>query len=98
MPRKTINAVKVDTNVRCTRVYPREDTKRQMSELKTVGIQLNREQAAHLGLVLLMAAREWDQIDITAYRFDRRSEDGSYRLTVTSLVEEHNEDDIENAI
>ncbi len=56
-------------------------------------MRLNREQAAHLALVLLVATREWDAIDITAYRFGPRKSDGTYNLTVTSFVAEHDDDD-----
>lgn len=87
LKRQSANAVSVDTNVRCLRVYPTEDTKRVLSELQTVGIRLNKEQAIHLARVLLVVAQEWSEVDITAYRFEKRQEDGTYRLTITSQVE-----------
>ena len=87
--RRSASSVSVDTNVRCQRVYPTEDTKRTVAELQSVGIKLSKEQAIHLARVLLVVAQDWDEIDITAYRFDKRRDDGLYRLTVTSQVEEN---------
>lgn len=52
-----------------------------------MGIRLSKEQAIHLARVLLVVTQEWDEVDITAYRFERRQEDGTFRLTVTSQVE-----------
>lgn len=85
--RQSASAVNVDTNVRCLRVYPTEGTQRTVSELQTVGIRLTKEQAIHLARVLLIVTQEWDEVDITAYRFEKRQGDGTYRLTITSQVE-----------
>lgn len=82
--RKTANAIEVDTNVRCERIYPTESTKKKIDELQSVGIKLSKEQAVHLARVLLAVTQDWDNVDITAYRFDQRKSDGSYRLTITS--------------
>jgi hypothetical protein len=82
--RRSASSVRIDTNVRCLRVYPTEDTSRTVSELQTVGVRLAKEQAIHLARVLLAVAQEWDEIDITGYRFEKRRDDASYRLTVTS--------------
>lgn len=87
LKRKSASAVSIDTNVRCLRVYPTEDTKRSVSDLQTIGIRLTKEQAIHLARVLLSVTQEWDEVDITAYRFEKRQEDGTYRLTITSQVE-----------
>lgn len=83
MARKSPASIKIDPNIRCTRIYPIEGTNKNVSDLKTVGIKLNKEQAIHLARVLLAVTQEWDEVDITGYRFDRRS-DGTYHLTVTS--------------
>jgi hypothetical protein len=91
--RQSASAVRVDTNVRCLRVYPTEDTKRTVAELKTIGIRLTKEQAIHLARVLLVVTQEWDEVDITAYRLTKREEDGTYRLTITSQVETQSEGD-----
>jgi hypothetical protein len=93
LKRQSASAVSVDTNVRCRRVYPTEDTKRTVSDLQTVGIRLTKDQAIHLARVLLMVTQEWDEVDITAYRFEKRQEDGTYRLTITSQVEIPDEED-----
>ena len=85
--RQSAGALSIDTNIRCLRVYPTEDTKRVVSELQTVGIKLSKDQAIHLARVLLAVTQDWDEIDITAYRFERRQEDGTYRLTITSQVD-----------
>ena len=37
--------------------------------------------------VLLAVTQEWDEIDITGFRFRRRQEDGTYLLTVPSKLE-----------
>lgn len=87
MKRQSPRAISVDGNVRCNRIYPTEDTKRTVTDLQTVGIRMNKEQAIHLARVLLAVTQEWDAIDITAYRLRRRQEDGTYMVTVTSMVE-----------
>ena len=58
-----------------------------MKDLKTVGIKLSKDQAIHLARVLLAVTQDWDIIDITAYRFERRKSDGTYHITVTSYQE-----------
>jgi hypothetical protein len=55
-----------------------------MSELKTIGIRLSREQAIHLARVLLAVSQEWDELEITAYRFVTRKSDETHHVTVTS--------------
>jgi len=87
LKRQSAGGLSIDTNVRCLRVYPTEDTKRVVSDVQTVGIKLSKEQSIHLARVLLAVTQEWDEIDITAYRFEKRQEDGTYRLTITSQVE-----------
>jgi hypothetical protein len=92
VPRKRVSAssIKIDPNVRCQRIYPVEDNQQSsktISELKTVGIKLSREQAIHLARVLLAASQEWEEIDITAWRVYKRQTDNTYNVTVTSAVE-----------
>jgi hypothetical protein len=87
--RKAASSIKINPNVRCLRIYPVEDnrsSRKTISELKTVGIKLSREQAIHLARVLLAAAQEWDEMGITAWRVYRRQSDGTYNLTVTTAV------------
>jgi len=91
MPKKrqTASSINIDPNVRCQRIYPvedRENSKKTIADLKTVGIKLSREQAIHLARMLLVVAQDWDEIDITSWRVYRRESDGTYNVTVTSCV------------
>lgn len=88
MVRKSPKSIAIDPNVRCTRIYPVEDTGKNVSELQTIGIELSKDQAIHLTRVLLAVSQEWDEIDITGYRFDKRRSNGTYHLTVTSYKTE----------
>ena len=85
MARKSVRSIEVDPNVRCLRIYPTEETQKNVKELKTVGIKLSKEQAVHLARVLLAVTQEWDEVDLTAYRLEKRKFDGTYHLTVTSF-------------
>lgn len=86
--KKSPTSISIDPNVRCLRIYPIEDTSKNVRDLKTIGIKLNREQALHLARVLLAVTQEWDEVDITAYRFEKRKSDGTYHITVTYLQPE----------
>lgn len=90
MARISPRSISIDPNIRCLRIYPIEDTSKDVKDLKTIGIRLNREQALHLARVLLAATQEWDEIDITAYRFEKRKSDGPYHITVTCFQPEEN--------
>jgi hypothetical protein len=79
-------SIRVDGNVRCQRVYPTEVTGKSVSDLKTIGFKLSRDQAIHLARVLLAVSQEWDDVDVTGYRFGRRKSDGTYQLTVTTAA------------
>jgi hypothetical protein len=83
--RNSPTSISIDPNVRCLRIYPVEDSRKSVAELKTIGIKMNRDQAVHLARVLLAVTQEWDEIDVTAYRFDKRKSDGTYHITVTSF-------------
>lgn len=85
--RQTIRQTDTDTNVRCKRINPVEDSKRQISDLKTVGLTFNKQQAVHFATVLLVAAQRWEEINVTGWRFHKRKSDGSYQITVTSRSE-----------
>lgn len=63
MPRKSPAHVTVDPNVRCLRIYPVENSNKQVRDLKTVGIRLNPDQAIHLARALLAVSQEWQSID-----------------------------------
>ncbi len=85
MPRKTATSIRVDPNIRAARIYPIEDSKKEkVADLKTVGIKLTREQAVRLATALLAMAQEYEEIDLTGHRFERRK-DGTYPLTVTAM-------------
>lgn len=86
MPRKTATSVRVDPNIRAIRIYPIEETQKQVADLQTVGIKLSRDEAVRLAKVLLVMAQEYDEIDLTGHRFERRRSDGTYPLTVTSMA------------
>jgi len=88
MARKPPRSISIDPNVRCQRIYPTEDTQKRVADLKTVGMKLSRDQAVHLARVLLAASQEWEEMDITAYRFEKRKQDGTYHITVTSFQPE----------
>jgi len=85
--RKATSNIRINPNVRCQRIYPVEDqanSRKTLADLKTVGMKLTREQAIHLARVLLAAAQDWQEIDITAWRIYKRKSDGTYNVTVTS--------------
>lgn len=84
MVRKSASSISIETNVRCLRLYPTEDTKRTIADLRSIGIRLSKEQAIHLARVLLAVTQDWEEVDITGYRFEKRQQDGTYRLTITS--------------
>jgi len=84
VPRKPTKSVAISPNVRFLRVYPMEGTKKGISELKTVGIKLSRAQAIDLARSLLAVSQDWEEVDVTAYRLERRKSDGTYHVTVTS--------------
>jgi hypothetical protein len=82
--RHAATSIRVDPNIRALSVYPIEGTERPMEELQTIGIRLSRDQAIHLARVLLAVTQEWDEVDITAKRFVRRTSDNTHPVTVTS--------------
>lgn len=88
MSRKSPQSININPNVRCQRIYPVENTNKNVSDLKTIGFKLTKEQAIHLARVLLAVSQEWDEIDITGYRFNKRRSDGTYHITITSYQED----------
>jgi hypothetical protein len=85
MARKSSATIRIDPNIRCQRVYPTATTRKSVADLKTIGLVLTANQATHLARVLLAAAQDWSEIDITAYRGVARQSDGTYKVTVTSF-------------
>jgi hypothetical protein len=92
MSRISAKAITIRSHVRCDRICPTEDTRRTIGDLKTVGLKLNKDQAIDLARVLLAVTQEWDEIEITAYRFEKQRADGTYLVTVTSRVGADKED------
>jgi hypothetical protein len=87
--RKSASGIKIDPNVRCLRIYPVEDnlnSTKTIAELKTVGIKLSRDQDIHLARLLLAAAQQWDEIDITAWRAYKQQSDCTYNVTVATAI------------
>ncbi len=90
--RRSVKRITVAQNVRCQRIIPVEASQNTPCAArhsarwmgKTISFHLTKEQAIHLARVLLAATQEWDEIDITAFRFQRRT-DGTYPVTVTSI-------------
>ena len=85
MTRKSPRSITINPNLRCLRIYPIEATNKSVNELKTVGLKLSKEQAINLSRILLAVTQEWEEVDITAYRFDKRKSDDTYHITVTSF-------------
>jgi hypothetical protein len=93
--RSSVKQITVNQNVRSRRIYPVEDTINTSCPAKhsknwkgdTVAFSLNKEQAIHLARVLLAATQEWDEIAVVAWRRDKRKSDGTYPVTVSSVVD-----------
>ena len=66
---------------RALRDYPLYDPPHKVEEYL-----LSREQAIHLARVLLAAAQEWDEMEVTAWRVYKRQSDNTYNVTVTTAV------------
>lgn len=52
-------------------------------DLETVGFKMTREQAVDLARVLLAAAQEWCEVEITGFRLKKRKSVGTFPITVT---------------
>lgn len=83
MTRKSATSVTISPKLRCQRVYPIQGTKKVVTQLKTVGFKLNRDQAVSLARVLLAVSQNWSDIDVTAFR-SKRFSDGTFPITVTT--------------
>jgi hypothetical protein len=55
-------------NIKVKKIYPIVNTTKQVSELKTVAFQLDRDQAIDLAKKLLGAAQNSRTIDVTGFR------------------------------
>ena len=93
MARQSVKALTVNQNVRCQSVIPDPEGQRTQCPARhsarwrgdTVGFQLTKQQAIDLAKVLLAGSQDWQQIDVTIWRFQKRKTDGTYPLTVTSV-------------
>ena len=74
----------LNTVIEVDKVFPKENSpKVSTADLKTIGIQLNKNQALQLAAYLSLAVSDgWDVIDITGYREPKRN--NLYRLTITT--------------
>jgi hypothetical protein len=80
--RTRLRLTTVNAKLRCVRITPAEDTKKQISDLKSVAFSLNAKQAAEWATALNEAVCSGlDTVLITGTRKPMR--DGSYRVTVT---------------
>jgi len=86
MTRKSSKSIILDSNIRCFKIYPKENSNKTINELKTIGIKFSKDQAIQFARVLLAVTQEWDNIDITAYRMKKRKTDGTFPITITSNI------------
>jgi len=83
MKRQSAKGFVIDTNLRYDRIYATENTARTIAELQTGGFKLNKQQAVQLAHVLLAVSQDWDEVDITGWRFKTRASDGANIVTVS---------------
>lgn len=79
---RSVKSIKLDTSVRCQRVYPVPDTKKTVKDLDTVAFKLTKEQGIELARNLLAATKGWEEIKVTGRRLKIRKDGTSY-ITVT---------------
>lgn len=87
MTRKSSKSIILDSNIRCSKVYPKEKSNKTINKLKTIGIKFSKDQAIQFARVLLAVTQEWDNIDITAYRMKKRKTDDTFPITITSNIQ-----------
>jgi hypothetical protein len=83
--RVSASSLKIDTNVRCQRIFPVEDSPatKKIADLKTVGIKLSKEQAIHLARVLLAASQIGKK---STPPLGGRISENTYNVIVTSAI------------
>lgn len=84
MARESPRSISINANLRCLRIYPTPETAKSVKDLKTVGFKLSKTQAIDLARVLLAVTQDWEELEITGYRSERRQSDGTYHVTVTT--------------
>ncbi|MNR93659.1 hypothetical protein D3C71_1788860 [compost metagenome] len=79
--KKTVSLkdIKVKTTSHAEKIYPKVSFNNKGDEHKTIAIKLNREQAIELATNILLGAKEWESMHITAFR-----NVNSASITVTS--------------
>jgi len=76
--------VKVNAKIRALKIYPTEDSKRDLKTLDTIAFKLTKGRAVRLALVLLTMAQDHKEVDVTRFRSRPRKSDDSYSITVSS--------------
>ncbi|MCG6170952.1 hypothetical protein JEG43_12520 [Anoxybacillus sp. LAT_35] len=81
MKKKTVSLKSVDipTNSYAQAIYPKITYDAEGKEHKTIGLKLNKQQAIDLATNLLIGAKQWDEMRITAFR-----NSNSISVTITS--------------
>jgi len=92
MPKKPLTSITIDTHIRCRQVFPPEN-QAAYKDLTIMGVRLSREEALHLARAILAATQEWQEVELVVHRFDKRTSDNTYLLTV--VPEHHGVEDPE---
>jgi hypothetical protein len=78
--------ISINQRLRCERVYPMEGSKKQLSKLETLVLDLTPEQAEEFGSALRgLRARGLGTIQVVAFRVPLK--DGRHRLAVRAYKE-----------
>lgn len=85
MATHSLNQTTITTNSKTLKIYP-EKLKHDGTLHDTIGLKLSKQQAVDLATRLLMAAENWDEMRLTAFR-------KSNSITITSQQPEINEID-----
>jgi hypothetical protein len=82
--KKTVSLknIEINTNSYAEQVYPKVTFDANGKEHKTIALKLNRQQAIDLATNILIGAKKWDEMYITAFR-----NANSISITVTSQQE-----------
>jgi hypothetical protein len=65
MKRRSLKSIKIKTTQYCEAIYP----KKKKSAI-CIGLKLDKNQAIDLARALLLATKDWDEMDLTAYKKD----------------------------
>ncbi|HHQ5621069.1 TPA: hypothetical protein ACSRFI_004077 [Clostridioides difficile] len=67
MATHSLNQATITTNSKALKIYP-EKLKQNGNLHDTIGLKLSRQQAVDLATRLLMAAENWEEMRLTAFR------------------------------